>query len=308
MGKRVSYLRLRVDRETLFYPLLFLLVFYLIAIWRYLATGNTFYLWNFGYLGSALALGIFLAGALPGSKYRWGRCVTQFLMGSYLLVYVGVICREDMQIEGFWLYLSLGVFAGATLHYFIAKVLGTFFFNRGWCGWACWTAMILDLFPWAKPRREINRRWTKLRYVHFLVVLAGIALLIAFSDIRGRFRNGDVIEVYWLLMGNLSYYVIGYFLALFLKDNRAFCKYVCPIPVFQKVGARFALLKMEIDRDKCIDCDRCESNCPMQVKLLEYKNKGQRVLSTECILCQTCANVCPRNAIRSSFRIDGFGR
>jgi hypothetical protein len=34
---------------------------------------------------------------------------------------------------------------------------------------------------------------------------------------------------YWLLGGNIFYYASGIALAYLLKDNRAFCKYVCPI-------------------------------------------------------------------------------
>ncbi|HBQ87661.1 MAG TPA: 4Fe-4S ferredoxin, partial [Syntrophomonas sp.] len=54
-------------------------------------------------------------------------------------------------------------------------------------------------------------------------------------------------------------------LACSLKDNRAFCKYICPIPVFQKATSRFALLKIKIDPDKCVDCGKCEKVCPMDV-------------------------------------------
>ncbi len=117
-------------------------------------------------------------------------------------------------------------------------------------------------------------------------------------------------EVYWLAVGNLMYYVIGIVLAAALKDNRAFCKYVCPIPTMQKVTARFAMLRMEIDAEKCIDCGLCEKNCPMDIELLSYKDEGKRVLSTECILCSTCANVCPKDAISTSMRFDtgGFER
>ena len=37
-----------------------------------------------------------------------------------------------------------------------------------------------------------------------------------------------------------------------------------------KIGARFSLLKNEIDSNKCIECRKCEVNCPIQIKL---KNK-----------------------------------
>jgi ferredoxin-type protein NapH len=40
-----------------------------------------------------------------------------------MLVYLGIICRENMQIEGFWYYLFLGVFEATTIHYFVAKMV-----------------------------------------------------------------------------------------------------------------------------------------------------------------------------------------
>jgi formate hydrogenlyase subunit 6/NADH:ubiquinone oxidoreductase subunit I len=38
----------------------------------------------------------------------------------------------------------------------------------------------------------------------------------------------------------------------------------------------------------------------MDIKLLDYKEAGQRILSTECIFCETCADVCPTSAISMS--------
>ncbi len=111
-------------------------------------------------------------------------------------------------------------------------------------------------------------------------------------------------EVYWLAVGNVLYYVVGIALAVLLKDNRAFCKYVCPIPVLQKVGARFSLWRMRINPDECSDCGKCEKECPMNIKLLTYKNANQRILSTECIICNTCANVCPKSAIKLTTGFD----
>lgn len=40
-----------------------------------------------------------------------------------MLVYLGLISNENMQIEGFWHYLFLGVFQAATIHYVVAKRL-----------------------------------------------------------------------------------------------------------------------------------------------------------------------------------------
>lgn len=290
--------------KKLLLPVLFLLLFTGIAVWRYNATGKIFYIFNFGYIGLSLSLGLLLSNILPKEKIGFARMVAQLLIGSYLLIYVGVISKEDLQIEGFWLYLFSGFFAGATLHYFIAKIVGTVIFNRGWCGWACWSAMLFDLMPWKKPKLPVNEKITFFRYLHFIFIAILMLILYFFSDFGKNFRRKETIELYWLIIGNCIYYAIGIFLAVLLHDNRAFCKYVCPIPVFMKIGSKYALLKNEIDPTKCIECKKCEDNCPMQVKLLEYKHLGVRILSTECILCQTCETVCPKNAIKLTFKID----
>ena len=48
-------------------------------------------------------------------KAKYARRITQLLVGLYMLVYLGLICRENMQIEGFWYYLFTGVFEAAVI-------------------------------------------------------------------------------------------------------------------------------------------------------------------------------------------------
>ena len=64
-------------------------------------------------------------------KAKFARRVTQLLVGLYMLVYLGLICRENMQIEGFWYYLFTGVFEAAVIHYAVAKIFGPLLFGRG---------------------------------------------------------------------------------------------------------------------------------------------------------------------------------
>ena len=68
------------------------------------------------------------------SAHFYARRAAQLLVGLYMLVYLGFICGENMQIEGFWYYLFTGVFEAATIHYAVAKIFGPLFFGRGWCG------------------------------------------------------------------------------------------------------------------------------------------------------------------------------
>ena len=288
-------------------PFFLMGLFWLIAVLLWKTTGKIFYLFNFGYLGSALGLGLGVNSALPRRKKLWGRRLAQFLVGAYMLVFLGFIQRENMQLEGFFFYLLAGIFAGSVIHYLVAKVIGPLFFNRGWCGWACWTAMILDLLPYRRSSTgRLPAAYGRLRYLHFALSL-GLVLWLWFGlNVRPAVQSFT--ELYWLIGGNLLYYALGIGLAFGLRDNRAFCKYVCPIPVPQKITARFALLKVASNAEKCTQCGTCTSACPMDIRVADYAREGMRVLSTECILCMECIDACPQGALDSTFALDVANR
>ena len=82
-------------------PLVMLSIFEIVATLLWLTKDNLFYLFNFSYIGISISLGLFLFI----NKYKYARRVVQLLVGSYMLIYLGVISRENMQIEGFWYYL-----------------------------------------------------------------------------------------------------------------------------------------------------------------------------------------------------------
>ncbi len=107
-----------------------------------------------------------------------------------------------------------------------------------------------------------------------------------------------------MMIGNTTYYTLAIFLAMGFKDNRAFCKYACPIPVTQKLATHFAILKQKVDTQKCTECSLCEQNCPMDVNILGYAKEHKRTLSTECILCNTCVDICPASAITTTSGLD----
>ncbi len=124
------------------------------------------------------------------------------------------------------------------------------------------------------------------------------------------YRQGatGVTAVTWFIIGNLLYYATGIILAYALKDNRAFCKYVCPVSVPLKLTTRFSLLKVKGEAEKCNGCQACVKMCPMDIRIPDYIKNGERVLSTECSLCQTCITVCSKDALKLSFGFDLGGK
>ena len=266
-------------------PAMMWLIFEIIAITLWLTMQNIFYLFNFSYIGTSIAIGFLLFQL----QYKYARRIAQFLVGAYMLVYLGLMCNENMQIEGFWYYLFTGVFEAATIHYAVAKIFGPLIFGRGWCGFACWTAMILDLLPYKIPQQP-RKKWGWIRYITFalsFIFVSGLFL--------AQVKNMEQIMFWLFLIGNSLYYIVGIFLAFALKDNRAFCKYICPITVFLKPASYFSLLRIKCDKSKCVSCGKCKKVCPMNVDVTD--NSRKRKNGTECILCLECKNICPKNAL-----------
>ena len=266
-------------------PAFVLVVFEIVAITLWLTKNNIFYLFNFSYIGISITLGL----VLFAQNYKHARRVVQLLVGLYMLIYLGLICNENMQIEGFWYYLFTGVFEAATIHYAVAKIFGPLIFGRGWCGYACWTAMVLDFLPYKIPdhkRRKIG--W--IRYIVFLVALVFVAALFI-ADVA----NIEDIMFWAFIVGNVLYYIVGIALAIAFQDNRAFCKYICPITIFLKPMSYFALFRIKCDKSMCVSCGKCKKVCPMDVDVTD--NSRRRKNGTECILCMECVKSCPKDAL-----------
>lgn len=264
---------------------LLLVVFEAVAVTLWLTKDNLFYLLNFSYIGLALSTGVFLYT----KNYRHSRRIVQLLVGLYMLVYLGLICNENMQIEGFWYYLFTGVFEAATIHYAVAKIFGPLIFGRGWCGYACWTAMVLDFLPYKTPQHP-RKKIGWIRYITFATSLVFVAALFL-----AHVGNLERIMFWAFLVGNILYYLVGIFLAFAFKDNRVFCKYICPITVFLKPMSYFSLFRITCDKEKCISCSKCKTVCPMEVDMTD--NSRGRKNGTECILCMECVKACPKKAL-----------
>ncbi len=272
-------------KKNIVIPLVVLAIFETIAVVLWRAKGNIFYLFNFSYIGFSIALGLFLLAR----KHKHARRIVQLLVGLYMLIYLGLICGENMQIEGFWYYLFTGVFEAATIHYAVAKIFGPLIFGRGWCGYACWTAMVLDFLPYkipSAPRKKLG--W--IRYVTFALSLIFVSALFL-----AHVGNIEKIMFWAFIIGNLLYYAVGIALAFLFKDNRAFCKYICPITVFLKPMSYFSLWRIQCDKTKCISCGKCKKICPMNVDVMD--NSRKRANGTECIFCMECVKNCPKNAL-----------
>lgn len=261
-----------------------------------------------GYISASVAIGLIIYFTHTSYDQPLRRRIVLFLLGTSL--FGAAALREPVyalfQIEGLFFDLLAGVWAAAVVHYLIAKVIGPLVFGRVWCGWACWTAMVLDQLPYKRSPGRRPGRWGWLRYAHFGLSMALVLMLwFGFAYRPGLF---GVAAIVWFMAGNALYYGVGIALAIILKDNRAFCKYICPVSVPLKLSSRFALLKIKGDPQRCCSREVCAKICPMDIQITDYLKRGERVLSTECILCQACISVCPEQALTLSLGFDRGGK
>jgi len=297
--------RTRANIPYILPPMIVMLVLWGLGMMHWFLFRDPLMLLLFGYLGlfSGAGIGGYIAAA---DRYRpYARRLVILLLGSLLLVIAIVTDHGNMQIEGVFFALFAGGGTYIFIHYAIAKFVGPLVFGRIWCGWACWYAMIFDLLPYPFSHYHQPKKWGYLRYIHLLILLLMAGVLWFGFGIDGA--NGTQ-GMAWFVVGVMVYYVVGIVMAITLKDNRAFCKYLCPIAVPLKFTSQFSLLKVSGVSTHCTGCEVCVEMCPMDIRVKDYIQAGERVLSTECTLCQTCISACPHDSLMLSLALDKGGK
>lgn len=148
----------------------------------------------------------------------------------------------------------------------------------------CWTFL-----PYKKPQAA-RKKIGFIRYITFAFSFSFVVLLFL-----NHVENMEKIMFIAFIVGNILYYIVGIILAFRLKDNRAFCKYICPVTIFLKPMSYFSVVRVKCDKEKCISCGKCKKVCPMNVDITD--NSRKRKNGTECILCMECVRTCPRKAL-----------
>jgi len=242
------------------------------------------------------------------------RITTLFLISSLLFGLACILGRQNFQIEGFFFYLLTGTFGGVMVHFTVGKIVGPLLTGRTWCGWGCWTPVVLDLLPFKKSDGWKQGNITAVKYIHAALSLALVAVMvfifryIIHDPDQAPDQPGTMRALSWFLLGNGFYYVSGIALAIPLKDNRAFCKYLCPVSLLLKFSSLFSVLRIKGDREKCLRCGTCVEHCPFNIDIPRYLEQGTRVKSTECVMCMGCVAVCPESALCSSIGFDRVTR
>jgi len=232
------------------------------------------------------------------------------LTGGLSIMAFSLLSRANVDLEGFFMLLFLGTAGAAIGHTLVTVIIGPVFLGRFLCGWGCWRAMILERLPIRKSSGR-RRGWLDLLPFLGLALCIGAAVLSVF--LLGHHPGGapgamHAASLRAILIGYAMYYVASIGLAFAFKDQRAFCKYLCPSGVILGLTSRLSVLKMSSDLRLCNGCGACSRACPMDIDVAHFAVLGQRVRSGQCILCQQCAHSCPTDALHLTAALDIAGR
>jgi polyferredoxin len=292
------------------WPVAYVFLYFLTAgvvLWRGLKMPS--YLFLMGTIGLFTSLGLFLHRTLSRRRKTLAHHISLIAIGSGLFFGAGVFGKQNLQLEGFFFNIFLGVAGAGLVHYLVAKVIGPLIAGRLWCGWGCWTFAAMNLLPFKKSRGKAKTApYSMIRSALFLFSLGLIALLVwGLSYAPGE--DWKTTHAYlWFLGGNALYFAAGTILAFVYKDNRAFCKILCPITAILKISGRFSLLKIGGTPVACNSCGACVKRCPMNIDIPAYLTRGRRVLSSECVLCRQCVATCPYGSVDLSLGLDAGRR
>ncbi len=117
---------------------------------------------------------------------------------------------------------------------------------------------------------------------------------------------GDALFQIFEMLDINSTFIQGFFLGtLFLglillnmTRERFWCRYLCPLGAFLGLAARWNILKLRVNQEKCIECGLCTRQCQTQAN--PFPNEDWK--SSECDYCFTCSAICPTAAIQFPLR------
>jgi ferredoxin-type protein NapH len=136
------------------------------------------------------------------------------------------------------------------------------------------------------------------------VSFAAAALFALVLDSQSSGTHGHIHgNGFWPVVSGVAvYYAAAIVLALALRDQRAFCKYLCPTGFILRWTSRPALLHVSAEAEACNECEACTDICPMDIPVAKRVKMNTSIGKGDCILCQRCIESCPTGALKTIFK------
>lgn len=182
-----------------------------------------------------------------------------------------------------------------TITFFLILAAVFLFGRRIVCGFNCPCVGVRETVGFAFRDRTLRSAWTwKLRHSKWFFFIYYVGVMVVTQYPPNAWTVNFVGGFYLMLA--VTYF--GTFFIAPIVGNRFYCRYLCPY------GATFGLLNhagfygINMDADKCIDCQRCEQVCDMGIPVWRQGKEAGRVTAIEdCMGCARCVVSCPTDAL-----------
>jgi len=211
------------------------------------------------------------------------------------------------------IYASVyGVLTGAAVIFFL-QFLTSLFLGRAFCGYVCSVAGLQECMMRISDKKIKNNKINIIKYIIWLLWI--ITIIVFFVRAGGvneiDFFAGTVDN--WIFLFAPYRYIIYFGVILLIAvlhltvGKRAFCHCVCWMAPFMIIGTKVSdwlklpRLRLKSIHKSCIGCKQCSKKCPMS---LDVKTMVDNInmKNSECILCGECIDICPKKAIKYSFK------
>jgi len=201
------------------------------------------------------------------------------------------------------------VMAGDVLFFGFLFIL-SFFVGRLFCGWICPAGALQDFCVDINKKPAPNKfNWIKMllfipwiTFFVFLVIYVG-----GFKQVDFNYKRAFGIPIAGTTEWVMYFMTVAMvFILAILSGKRGFCHYLCWVSPFMIIGGkisdllRIPSLRLVTKPDLCNSCGFCSRVCPMSLPVVEMI-KTCEIGHSECTLCSTCIDSCPKDVIKFSF-------
>ena len=186
-------------------------------------------------------------------------------------------------------------------------LLIVFLVNKFICAWGCQAGTLQDLIFRLNQNnkgKSIIGKQIKLPFIvtnsiriAFLVIFTLIAFLWSY-DIVEPIDPFKIFKPSHLGIAGIIF--VGLLLVASLFIYRPWCHFFCPFGLAGWIVEKFSRVKISVNYDTCIACNKCAKECPSTVMSAILKRDKKTI--PDCFACYSCRDICPTNSISFSTR------
>lgn len=187
-------------------------------------------------------------------------------------------------------------------------ILIAIFFGGAWCSYICPFGALQDLIPVKKIKYKLpNLKW--LTGGFFLALIVVPLIMHGFDKVILPYHMQDTKVSVSSFRDLMRYYIITTSIIVIsvVLGRRAWCRYICPMYVFNYIGKKIRdlfkipSLRKVSDKEKCVHCKKCTKSCVMGLDVEEMV-KNNEWNDKECINCGECTKSCSCDAIKIKWK------